>query len=209
MKRLIEKLKYDFNGVINLCLEQIFSTIATWVSIFLMKIITFFKGIQIDKGCKFFGLTKFRRYYGSKIIIEKNCRFRSAEYSNFVGLNHKCMISTLKKGAIITIGEGSGMSGTVIGCAERITIGKNVLLGGNTVVTDTDWHAIKRDAGQTTKTSPVIIGDDVFIGLNTIILKGTTIGSGSVIGANSVVSGNIPSFVIAAGNPCKIIKQIV
>lgn len=52
------------------------------------------------------------------------------------------------------------------------------------------------------------IGKDCFIGMNSIIPKGTTIGDNVIIGADSVVSGKIPSNVIIAGNPAKIIKEI-
>ena len=54
----------------------------------------------------------------------------------------------------------------------------------------------------------VIIESDVWIGCNVTILKGVTIGENSVIGAGSVVSGSIPANCIAAGNPCKVIKQL-
>ena len=46
------------------------------------------------------------------------------------------------------------------------------------------------------------------IGANTIILKGVCIGARSVIGAGSVVSKSIPSDCVAAGNPCKVIRQL-
>ena len=54
---------------------------------------------------------------------------------------------------------------------------------------------------------PVEIKEGVFIGMNVKILKGVTIGENSVIGANSIVTKNIPSNVIAAGNPCKVLKN--
>jgi acetyltransferase-like isoleucine patch superfamily enzyme len=54
----------------------------------------------------------------------------------------------------------------------------------------------------------VVIGDNVWLGVNSVVLKGVTIGKNSVIGANSVVTRDIPPNVIAAGNPCKVIKQI-
>ena len=52
------------------------------------------------------------------------------------------------------------------------------------------------------------VEDDVFIGMNCLILKGVTIGKGSVIGAGSVVVKNIPSGVIAAGNPARVIREM-
>ncbi|MBE6132659.1 MAG: sugar O-acetyltransferase [Erysipelotrichaceae bacterium] len=55
---------------------------------------------------------------------------------------------------------------------------------------------------------PVTIGDNVWIGGNSVICPGVTIGSNVVIGAGSVVTKDIPSWVVAAGNPCKVIKKI-
>ena len=54
----------------------------------------------------------------------------------------------------------------------------------------------------------VTIGDDVWIGGNVVINPGVTIGSGVVIGSGSVVTKDIPSGVIAAGNPCRVIREI-
>ncbi|WP_148411450.1 sugar O-acetyltransferase [Murimonas intestini] len=54
----------------------------------------------------------------------------------------------------------------------------------------------------------VTIGDNVWIGGNTVILPGVHIGSNTVIGAGSVVTKDIPDWVIAGGNPCKVIRKI-
>lgn len=54
----------------------------------------------------------------------------------------------------------------------------------------------------------ISIGDNVWVGAGTIINPGVTIGSNSVIGCGSVVVRDIPSNAVAAGNPCKIIRQI-
>lgn len=55
---------------------------------------------------------------------------------------------------------------------------------------------------------PVKIGDNVWIGGNAVINPGVTIGSDVVIGSGSVVTHDVPSGVIAAGNPCKVIRSI-
>jgi acetyltransferase-like isoleucine patch superfamily enzyme len=81
------------------------------------------------------------------------------------------------------------------------------------MIWDTDFHPLdylarrKHDTSMI-KTRPVVIGNDVFIGANSIILKGTTIGDRAIIGAGSVVSGNIPADQIWGGNPAKFIKNI-
>ncbi|MCP4672673.1 MAG: acyltransferase [Desulfobacula sp.] len=57
------------------------------------------------------------------------------------------------------------------------------------------------------ETSPIIIGDNVWIGMNSVVLPGIRIGSNVMIGANSLVTKNIPSNVVAAGNPCQVIRD--
>lgn len=54
----------------------------------------------------------------------------------------------------------------------------------------------------------VTIGDNVWIGGNTVIVPGVNIGSNTVIGAGSVVTKDIPDWVVAAGNPCRVMKRI-
>ena len=66
---------------------------------------------------------------------------------------------------------------------------------------------ISKDA-LTAKTSPIVIEDDVLIGMRCIILKGVTVGARSVIGSGSIVTKSIPSDCIAAGNPCKVIRLL-
>ncbi|MEG2081821.1 MAG: sugar O-acetyltransferase [Oscillospiraceae bacterium] len=58
-----------------------------------------------------------------------------------------------------------------------------------------------------TQTAPVIIGNNVWIGGGSIILPGVTIGDNAVVGAGSVVTRDIPSNVIAYGNPCRVIRE--
>lgn len=55
---------------------------------------------------------------------------------------------------------------------------------------------------------PVEIGSDVWVGVGALILPGVTIGSGTVIGAGSVVTRDVPSGVFAAGNPCRVVREI-
>ena len=168
------------------------------------------KGISLGSSCGFYGKTYLNRFPNSKIIIGNHVRFRSSFSSNLIGLNRPCMLSTVRKGALLEIGDSVGLSGAVIGCANHIKIGNNVLGGANVVITDFDWHPIIRHTGtlEPAEAKPVIIGDYVWLGLNSVILKGVTIGENSVIGANSVVTKSIPANVIAAGNPCKVIKEI-
>ena len=168
-----------------------------------LKVILF--GIKMGKGCEFYGNLRLYRRPNSSIFIGDNCRFRSISDSNLIGINHKCIIATHQAGAVIRIGNNCGFSGTVIGAFTEINIGNNVRCGANTVITDGDWHSDDRRTGQS---KPVLLCDDVWLGLNVVVLKGVTIGKNSLIGANSVVTKDIPENVIAGGNPCKILKYI-
>ena len=100
---------------------------------------------------------------------------------------------------------------------NRIDIGSNVLIASNVQIY-TATHSTKVDErmvqdcpeGQEicrTYALPVRIEDGVWIGGGVTILPGVTIGDNSVIGAGSVVTKDIPANVVAAGNPCRIIKE--
>jgi acetyltransferase-like isoleucine patch superfamily enzyme len=172
---------------------------------FLVKIISSFRGVRLGKGCQFYGILHFHRYPFSSIEIRKNYTFRSDHTSNLIGVNHKCILSTRQKGSVIIIGNDCGFSGVSIGAILEIRIGNNVLCGANAIITDSDWHLDRSNS----LPKPVIIEDNVWIGVNTTILKGVTIGENSIIGANSLVLSNIPANVIAGGVPCKVLKPLV
>ena len=55
---------------------------------------------------------------------------------------------------------------------------------------------------------PITVGNNVWIGANVTVLPGVSIGDDAVIGAGSVVTKNIPSGVLAAGNPCRVIREL-
>lgn len=162
-------------------------------------------GVKLGHNSKFEGGCYFKRFPKSSIKIGNNCEFLSRASSNLIGINRPCIISTLTEKAILQIGDNCGLSGTVIGAFTSIKIGKNVRCGANTLITDSDWHS---DDPRTGKDKPVIIGDNVWLGVNVVILKGVEIGENTVIGANSLVTKNIPANVIAAGNPCKEIAKL-
>jgi acetyltransferase-like isoleucine patch superfamily enzyme len=168
------------------------------------------KKIRMGRNCRFYGKTSFHRKEHSSIIIGENCEFRSAFLSNLVGLNRRCLIATHHEDARIVIGDNCGFSGTVIGAAGFIRIGNDVLCGANVLITDFDWHdtSIEHRHNLQAAPKPVRIGHNVWLGVNSVVLKGVTIGDNSVIGANSVVVSDIPESVIAAGNPCRVIKPL-
>lgn len=91
----------------------------------------------------------------------------------------------------------------------KVTIGVNVMLAPNVSIY-TAGHPVHPAARNSMYEYgiPVEIGDNVWIGGNVVICPGVHIGNNAVIGAGSVVTKNIPENVIAAGNPCRVIRQI-
>jgi len=177
----------------------------------LTRLLAAWWGVDLGSGCRFHGLPLLRRIPGSAIRLGAGCELRSARWSNQVGLDRPCMLSTLREGAVIELGDRSGMSGTVIGAAERVTIGKDVLCGANCTITDTDWHPIalaRRLDGGPAASSPVTIEDGVWLSMNVTVLKGVTIGAGTVVAAGSVVARSLPAGVLAGGAPARVLKPL-
>jgi len=90
-----------------------------------------------------------------------------------------------------------------------VSIGDNVMFGPGVHIYAAE-HPIHPEERNTwlEKSSPVTIEDNVWIGGGSKICPGISIGEGSVIGAGSVVTKNIPQGVVAAGNPCKVLRKI-
>ena len=162
-------------------------------------------GVNLGKGAKFRGVAIFRTLPGSHITIGCNAEFNSSRCSNLIGVYSPCMISTISREAHISIGDNCGLSGTVIAAALSVELGNNVRCGANTLITDSDWHHGDLRTGED---AAVKIEDDVWLGYGVKVLKGVTIGKGSLIGAGSIVTRSIPANVIAAGNPCRVIKRL-
>jgi maltose O-acetyltransferase len=90
----------------------------------------------------------------------------------------------------------------------RVRIGDYTLFGPSVQIL-TPMHPLdaelrrKQEYGK-----PVDIGSDVWVGAGALILPGVSIGSGTVIGAGSVITRDVPSGIFAAGNPCRVIREI-
>jgi acetyltransferase-like isoleucine patch superfamily enzyme len=168
-------------------------------------------GVELVGACTFYGVPLFRRCPGSSIRIGTQCEFRSKTWSNPVGVNRVCAITTLNPAATVRVGSHCGFSGAILAAATSITLGDRVMCGANVTITDTDWHALDprdRAFGAPPESEPVVIGDDVWLGLNVVVLKGITIGAGTVVGAGSIVSRSLPAGVVAAGQPAHVIRTL-
>lgn len=168
-----------------------------------------YRGIELGEGCVFYGRTIFHRERSSRIVVGERSVFRSAAASNTAGPARRCLVATLAEGAVLEIGRRCGLSATVVAAAERVTIGDDVLCGANVTICDTDWHhPDPRRRHEPGPSAPVVIEDNVWLGMNVIVLKGVTIGRDAVIGAGSVVTKPVPAGMIAAGNPAVVLGPV-
>jgi maltose O-acetyltransferase len=123
-----------------------------------------------------------------------------------------CHVEASRPGARIEVGDRTEFNNNLMIKSEGagISVGRDGLFGAHIQIFDSNFHDLdprrRRDGEQ--RMAPVEIGDNVFVGMSVTILKGVTIGSDSVIGAGAVVSSSIPSGVIAAGNPARVIREL-
>jgi acetyltransferase-like isoleucine patch superfamily enzyme len=167
------------------------------------------RGVQVGSEATFFGHCLLRRASDSVLVIGDDCRFRSAAWSSLAGINRPCVLATLRRRAHLRLGAGCALSGTVVAAAESIVLGDRVYCGANVTVTDTDWHGVTPGTRATWgAAAPVVIEDDVWLGMGVTVLKGVTIGHGTVVSAGSVVVTSLPAGVIAAGNPARQVGDV-
>lgn len=102
----------------------------------------------------------------------------------------------VRNGAVCHMGNNVNIgSNSMIVCHESISIGDNVSMAANVQIFDHD-HDFRVEGGIKAKkfrTAPIVIGNNVWIGCNSIILRGTVIGDNAVIAAGSVVKGDVPA----------------
>ena len=113
----------------------------------------------------------------------------------------------VRLGANVTFyGMPPGMFGTE---PWLITIGDNVHItsGCQFITHDGGTLILRKEVPDLELTAPIVIGNDVYIGMRTLLLPGVTIGNRCIIGAGSVVTRSIPDNCVAAGVPAKVIKS--
>jgi acetyltransferase-like isoleucine patch superfamily enzyme len=124
----------------------------------------------------------------------------------------------------VRIGDFCYFTNVVLLCELEVTIGHYVLIGWNTIITDTDFHPIapaeriadaiacsplgKGRARPPVERKPVVIENDVWIGPNSTILKGVRIGAGAVIEPGSLVTRDVPPNARVIGNPAQVVGNV-
>jgi acetyltransferase-like isoleucine patch superfamily enzyme len=127
----------------------------------------------------------------------------------------------IRLGSYVFVGPGSRIWSSV-----SVTIGNHVLISHNVNIHDNDSHSVDMETRRAhtqfildqkalpatsygTKEAAIVIGDDVWIGLNAVILKGVSIGQGAIIAAGAIVTRNVDAFTLVAGNPATFKKKLI
>lgn len=170
--------------------------------------------IQFGEGCwieRKQSLAKFRSTRQPGLVLGRNVRVYTWTEFN------------LEPTARLTVGDNSILVGAIFMCAKEIILGRHVIISYNVTIADCDFHPLdpddrKRDAIANAPygdrslrpkliAEPVVIEDDVCIGVGAIILKGIRVGQGARIGAGSVLTRSIPPNANVQGNPARIIPH--
>lgn len=123
---------------------------------------------------------------------------------------------------VVEVGDDVVLVGASIMCAERVTIGKRVVVSYNVAIADCDFHPL--DPGQRKLDAianapggsgprpplvsrPVTIGDDAWIGIGAVILKGVSVGAGARVAPGAVVTASVPAGAHVAGNPARVTSE--
>ncbi|WP_138475985.1 acyltransferase [Dyadobacter bucti] len=157
-------------------------------------------------------LNRFYHRKGRGVIIRHWVRMDVVPFNHFSIGNNSTIedFSTINNGVgNVEIGENSliGLGNVIIG---PVKIGNNVILAQNIVASGLNHNYTDIEQPihkQGVSVAPIVIGDDCWIGANTVITAGVTIGKHSVVAAGAVVTKDIPPYSVAVGNPSRVIKK--
>lgn len=189
----IKMLGYSFLGKIN-----------KNVIIYRKMNLTFEKNSLIHSDMRFH-LNLFRSnrpVFNSEILLRENSRLKVT--GNFRLYSPKRIV--INKNAKLILGSGYINNFVNINCTEYIKIGNNVAISENVIIRDSDNHILISDK-ESVSTKPIVIEDNVWIGMNVIVLKGVNIGEGAVVAAGSVVTRSVPANTLVAGVPARVVKN--
>jgi acetyltransferase-like isoleucine patch superfamily enzyme len=171
-----------------------------------------YPGFRVGKNPAVWGRFNVMMFAGGTITIGDNLHMVSQPARCTSALFARARFTTFSRGCI-RLGNRVGLNGTTITSKKGITIEDGTMIAQNVIIVDSDFHAqwppearLHSDTSDYDK--EVVIGKNVWIGMNCLVLKGVQIGDNSIIGAGSVVVKSIPSGVMAAGNPARVIREL-
>ncbi len=147
---------------------------------------------------------------GGGVVIGNGCVIGRTPMGYHAGMPYPTTILLDGKGSRLTIGDNCRINGAYIHSEKSIVIGSNCVIASGVNIIDSNGHqvdSLNRTVGRDVP-KEIVIGDNVWICMNTTILKGSVIGDNSVIAAGCVVSGIIPPNTIASTQGNLTVKNI-
>jgi len=172
-----------------------------------------FHGVSVGSNVRLGCPPVIHRHSEASIKIGNNVKLAGCHLQNPICSGAKLVLAAKEKGAEIIIGDGTGISCSVVYAARSVRIGKHVNIGANCAIYDTDFHPVdhikrrKHDI-KSIEAKPIVIHDDVWLGSRVTVLKGVIIGRGAIVAAGAVVTKDIPEFTLAGGIPARVIKNL-
>ena len=173
------------------------------------------RGVMIGRNVTLRGASRIT--LGDGVLIDDNCVLdaRGAEARLELGagvvLSRNTIVRT--RGRELVIGSGSDIGcNCVVATDSRLVLGRDVLVAAFTYITAGGNHNMDRrdrpisQQGFTSE-GGVTVGDGAWLGAHCTVMDGVNIGEGAVIGAHSLVRGDVPSFAVAFGVPCRVQGQ--
>lgn len=187
--------------------------ISSYISIILTKINTILskrKDVTFLEDTSIYWKSKLYTKNGGKIQVGNNCKIGTSERGYHAGMPFFTTLLVDRKDALIKIGDNCRLNGVYVHAQKFISIGNNCVMASGVNIIDSNGHETNSNNRTIGRDQPgdIIIGNNVWIGLNAIILKGTYIGDNSIIAAGSVVKGNFPQNSLITSNTKCIVKQI-
>ena len=170
------------------------------------------RGLAVGKGFICIGRPGINRTSGSHISLGEKVTLCNTGVANPLAEGGRCRLATVAKGAEIILEDGVGVSSSIVCAAKSVVIGTGTIIGGGSMIFDTDFHQKTAEGSWGTDpkgvSKPVKIGRYCFVGARAIILKGVTVGAHSVIGAGAVVTKDVEAYSIVGGNPASVIGRV-
>lgn len=218
MKVILKKVfdsKPSLADILSFICIYVQNSLSGLIGTLILKLKVFVFGIKCKKGVRCYGKILIIRVPKSEIMIGNNVSIiSSSRRCTATSLFAPTKLRTFSKTARIIIEDNVGLNGTSITARSKtIKIGGGSMIAPNVAIMDSDFHSLWPAENRLTnpaldKDDDVIIGENVWIGIQSIILKGVTIGDNSIIAAGSIVTKSIPANVLAGGIPAKIIKNL-
>jgi len=170
------------------------------------------RGLEFEGTALILRLPDIEIARGGSVRIGDGVTLNSDPRNYHASMHSPVRLVVSRPGALIHIGAESRIHGSCLHARKSVVLGKRCLVAANCQILDSSGHDacfpdVENRIRTTDEPRPIVLEDDVWLGLGCIVLPGVTIGRGTIVGAGSVVSRDLPPFAICGGVPAKVIRE--